>query len=404
MKYDVIIIGGGASGFFTANILMDQAPDLNVLLLEKSNKLLQKVKISGGGRCNVTHHEFNPTHFSKSYPRGKNLLKKNLRAFGAQDMIEWLNAKGIQTKTEEDGRMFPVSNNSQSIIDCLLQVTRHKNFTLCKKSGLTNFEIHDDHIEVCTASQKFETAKLVLSVGSSQSIWKLLSSKGIKIVKPVPSLFTFTLEDHPLKGLEGISVPNAHIKVVGTKLQSSGPLLITHKGLSGPCVLRLSAYGARELAELKYRFRILINFSGFEAEEDVREKITELSLSKKQLIKTPQFGISKRLWERLLDRSSIDPYKPGRDLNKKEKNKLVAELYQGTYSVKGKNTFKEEFVTAGGIDLSEVERASYSLKKLRDVYATGEVLNIDGVTGGFNFQGCWTSGWMAANEILKGYS
>ena len=399
-NYDIIIVGGGASGFFTANILLDKNPSLQVLMLEKTDKLLQKVKISGGGRCNVTHYEFNPTTFSKNYPRGQKLLKKNLRTFGAEEMIEWLSSKGVDTKTEEDGRMFPESNSSQTIIDCLLSVLELEHFTLKKKSPIIDFQVLGDRIQVIGQKEEWTTKKLVLSTGSSKSIWKLLAQKKIRITPPVPSLFTFTLRDHPLKGLEGISITNASIKVASTKLQESGPLLITHKGISGPAVLKLSAFGAKELAAMHYHFTVIINFTGLEKEEEVRSVISELEKSKKLLANESIFGLSKRLWHRILERSDISASKVGIDLSKKEKNKLINELYQGHYIVEGKNTFKEEFVTAGGIDLTEIDRSTYEFKKLPGVYAVGELLDIDGVTGGFNFQGCWTSGWIVGNTSL----
>jgi len=387
MIYDVIIVGGGASGFFASNALLDNNPALKLLMLEKTDKLLQKVKISGGGRCNVTHHDYNPTSFSKSYPRGSKLLKKNLRTFGAEQMIEWLTSKGVATKVEGDGRMFPITNSSQTIIDCYLEVLDHQNFTLIKKCGLVDFQSHDDHLSVKTNQGSWHARHLILAGGSSKALWSLLEQKGIEVIPPTPSLFTFTLKDHPLQGLEGISIPNA--------------LLITHKGISGPAVLRLSAFGARELAEVNYVFEILINFTGLEKEEEVRSALDGLKVSKKRMLNSIHFGLSKRLWERILERANIPSDKPGLELSKKDLNKLITELYQGSYLVQGKNTFKEEFVTAGGVALSEIEKSTYEFKKLPKVYAIGELLDIDGVTGGFNFQGCWTGGWMVASYISR---
>ena len=399
--HDVIIVGGGASGFFTANILLENDPSLKVLILEKTEKTLQKVKISGGGRCNVTHHEMNQTTFSKNYPRGEKILKKNLRSFGAQEMIQWLGSKGVETKTEEDGRMFPLSNSSQTIVDCLKNIINHKNCTLKTKCGLTEFTHLDDRISVETTSEKFSTKHLVFSAGSSKTLWKLLEQKGFKTVSSVPSLFTFNFKNHPLKGLEGISIPNAIVKITGQKIQYQGPLLITHKGASGPAILKLSAYGARILNDLSYNFNLLINFTGEEKEETVREAIAAFQASKKQIGNSPLFGLSKRLWERLVTKAGIPESKLCNELSKKEKNKLIEELYQGSYEVSGKNTFKDEFVTAGGIDLSEVNKQTYELTKFPHVYATGEFLNIDGITGGFNFQACWTSGYLVALDITK---
>lgn len=397
--YDVIIVGGGASGFFTAHVLTELLPDNKVLILEKTDKILQKVKISGGGRCNVTHAEFNQTSFSKSYPRGEKILKKNLRSFGAEEMISWLANKGVKTKTEADGRMFPESNTSETIVNTLKSVLNHKTCALKKKTTFLDFTRDEEHYAVKTNDGELKCKHLVFSAGSSKQLWKLLENKGLKTVPSVPSLFTFSFRNHTLKGLEGISVEKAFVKIVGHKLQHSGPLLITHKGVSGPSVLKLSAYGARILNELNYDFSLLINFTGLEKEQEVRTEINNLSTSKKLISNATLFGLSKRLWERLIHKAGIPEDKSCNELSKKEKNKLFEELYQGEYKVSGKNTFKEEFVTAGGIDLSEINKQTYEMNKLPNVYATGEFLNIDGVTGGFNFQACWTSGYLVANSI-----
>lgn len=397
--YDVVIIGGGASGFFTAHILTELTPDARILILEKTDKILQKVKISGGGRCNVTHSEFNQTTFSKNYPRGEKVLKKNLRIFGAEEMISWLTHKGVETKTEADGRMFPESNSSETIVHTLMSVLDHKTVALKKKTTFLDFTGEKGNYLVKTSQGEINTKHLVFSAGSSKNLWQLLEKRGVKTVPSVPSLFTFSFKNHPLKGLEGVSVEKTSIKIVGHKLQHDGPLLITHKGVSGPAVLKLSAYGARILNEQNYDFSLLINFTGLEKEEEVRAVLNELAISKKLVVNAGLFNLSKRLWERLVQKAEIPASKPCNELSKKEKNKLFEELYQGEYAVSGKNTFKEEFVTAGGIDLSEINKQTYGLSRFPGIYATGEFLDIDGVTGGFNFQACWTSGYLVARSI-----
>jgi len=400
--YDVIIAGGGASGFFTANVLVNSQPNLKILILEKTGKTLSKVLISGGGRCNVTHNQPNQTLFSKHYPRGEKLLKSNLRKFGSLEMTHWLQEKGVELKTEEDNRMFPISNSSKTIVQCLRSVLESRQCTLKLNTAIVDFEETESHISVNTTDNTYQCKHLVLACGSSQSAWKMLQNKGVEITTPVPSLFTFTVKPHPLVGLSGISVAHAEVKIAGTKLKPQyGPLLITHKGFSGPAVLKLSAYAARELNDLQYKFNLLVNFTGLEKETEVREKINEQADSKKQIGNAPLFGLAKRLWVALLEKASIPEDKVWHELSKKNKNKLIEELFQGSYNVTSKNTFKDEFVTAGGIALPEIDKNTYALKKHTGVFATGEFLNIDGVTGGFNFQACWTSGYFVAKSIIN---
>lgn len=399
--YNVIIIGGGASGFFAANLLLEQDPSTKILILEKTGKTLQKVKISGGGRCNVTHNEPNQTSFSKNYPRGQKFLKKALRVFGQQEMINWLNKNGVALKIEEDNRMFPVSNSSQTIIDCFSKVLNAKNCTLKTNQAIHSFEEKDAYVEVCTKQETYQTKNLILAAGSSKDVWELLASKNIKTIAPVPSLFTFKLQNHPMKELSGISLPNVQVKIAGTKLQNSGPWLITHQGMSGPAILKLSAFGARELHEKSYQFSIMINFTGLENWNEVAEGLQEAMRSQKLIANQSVFEIPKRLWHYFITKAEIPEHKKWAELSKKEVNKLTEELFQGTYEVLGKNTFKDEFVTAGGIDLSEIEPSSCRLKKLKNTYAIGEFLNIDGVTGGFNFQSCWTTAFLASKDVLS---
>lgn len=397
--YDVIIIGGGASGFFAANLLIEQNPKTKLLILEKTGKTLQKVKISGGGRCNVTHNEPNQTSFSKHYPRGQKFLKKSLRLFGQAEMIQWLNNNGVDLKTEDDNRMFPQSNSSQTIIDCFNKVLSHRNCELKLNQAITDFTENDHGVDITTKQGSFKTRKLILAAGSSKEVWNLLQSKSIAVTPPVPSLFTFKFKKHPLVDLAGISLPNAQVKIAGTKLQYTGPWLITHHGISGPAVLKLSAFGARVLAEKQYQFSVMINFTGLDKWDNVSMDLQEAMSSQKLISNQTLFDIPKRLWLYFITKCEIPENKKWSELSKKELNKLTEELFQGTYEVSGKNTFKDEFVTAGGIELHEIEQETCRIKKLKHTYSIGEFLNIDGITGGFNFQSCWTTAFLAAKAI-----
>ena len=367
---------------------MDQNPDTKLLILEKTGKTLQKVKISGGGRCNVTHNETSPSAFAKNYPRGENFLKKNLKVFSQLDMINWLKNRNINLKIEQDNRMFPESNDSQTIVDCLSSVLRNKNCTLKINEGLEDFENKETEIVLTTKSNTYSTQKLVLASGSSEGLWKLLETKGLQTISRVPSLFSFKFLHHPMIDLAGVSLPKVSLRVQGTKLTSTGPWLITHQGISGPAVLKLSAFGARALNETQYQFDLAINFSNADTWEEVNQEIKVNQQSQKLIANQTMYEISKRLWSFLLHKSGIDENKKWSEINKKEANKLTEELFQGIYKVNGKNTFKDEFVTAGGLDLNEINTDTCQLKKFPNVYATGEFLNVDGVTGGFNFQNC----------------
>jgi predicted Rossmann fold flavoprotein len=400
MTYDTIIIGGGASGFFLANLICDANADKKVLILEKTGKTLQKVKISGGGRCNVTHNDASISSFAKNYPRGENFLKKGFKHFNQENMIQWLKAKGVELKTEGDNRMFPVSNDSQTIVDCLQNVLKNNKCTLKSNISLEDFEYKDDLITVKTKEQSFNTKNLVFAAGSSESLWQLLEKKGVQTVSRVPSLFSFKLAQHPMLELAGVSVPKVSIRIQGSKLQSTGPWLITHQGISGPAVLKLSAFGARVLAESQYKFDVVLNFSDKNSWDETNQDIYTAMQLHKQVGNHSLYGLPKRLWSFIIARAGVEEDKKWSEFSKKEANKLTEELFQGVYEANGKNTFKDEFVTAGGIDLSELNAENCQIKKLPNVYAVGEFLNIDGVTGGFNFQSCWTSAFLASKELI----
>ena len=403
----LIVIGGGAAGFFCAINAARMNPKAEVVILEKTVKLLSKVKVSGGGRCNVTHACFDISDMANRYPRGKNFVKKSFHGFFTTDTIQWFSERGVQLKTEADGRMFPVTDNSQSIIDCLLneaekfnveirmQVSVEKieksriGFTLHTKSSGRDDILSTDY--VCIASG-----------GSSKDLsYNWLRSLGHKVNKPVPSLFTFNIPDHPIIKLMGVSVEDAEVKINGTKEKQRGPVLITHWGLSGPAVLKLSAWGAVELAERNYDFLITVNWVPPYHESGLREFLInhrEQFASSQMKNKNP-FGLPQRLWDFFLELSGVLNDTRWGNLSSVSMNKLVKNLSSFECRVSGKTTFKEEFVTAGGVSLTEIEHATMMSRIVPGLYFAGEVMDVDGITGGYNFQHAWTSGYLAAKAI-----
>lgn len=401
-KYDIIIIGGGAAGFFTAINIVENNPNLNVAILERGKTVLEKVRISGGGRCNVTHACFVPNDLVKFYPRGERELKGPFNQFCSGDTIEWFEKHGVELKIEEDGRMFPVSDSSETIIDCFMETVKKLKIDVLTNHSVQELYKTETHWKVTTTQDVFTCENVVMATGSNPKIWELLQNLGHSIEEPVPSLFTFNVKDARTKELMGIATP-ATVKVKKSKLEASGPLLITHWGLSGPGILRLSAWGARELADKKYHFAILVNWlhetSFDEAIEVLKESKEENA--KKSVSKYPQFELPKRLWENLVKAAGILEETKWADLNKVQLNALTEQLTNGEYQVNGKSTFKEEFVTAGGIQLKEVNFKTMESKLLPNLYFAGEILNIDAITGGFNFQNAWTGGFIVAESITK---
>ncbi|MGB0430575.1 MAG: NAD(P)/FAD-dependent oxidoreductase [Bacteroidia bacterium] len=397
--YDVIIIGGGAAGFFCAAQIIEQKPNAKVLILERAKDVLQKVKISGGGRCNVTHACWEPNELIKNYPRGSKELLGPFNKFCTGDMVYWLEQNNVETKIEEDGRMFPTSDSSQTIIDCLLGATLKKGVELQCNQNVQSLKKVGDTWSVKTKSSLFKAKTIMIAAGSSKFVWNMLKDLGHQIIEPVPSLFTFNTKDFRLKSLAGLSVAKAELSINGSKLQSQGPLLVTHWGLSGPAILRLSAWGAIELAKLNYKFTLKVNFSGLE-EFQVREQIENLKKGgeKKAISNYPQFQIPKRLWQSIIP-SQLES-KAYKSLDHKEMDQLLDSICQAKFKINGKSTFKDEFVTAGGIELSEVDFRTMESKVLLGLHFGGEVLNIDAITGGFNFQAAWTTGWLAAKGII----
>lgn len=399
----IIIIGGGAAGFFGAIRAAESNPDAKVFILERGKEVLGKVKVSGGGRCNLTHACFAPMDLVKYYPRGSKELLGPFNTFAPADTVEWFEQRGVKTKTEQDGRMFPVTNKSQTIIDCLLSQAQRAGIEILYNQRVWEISppgVHSGKWCVQSTDNRYEADKVLIAAGSSQAIWDMLEKLGISIVEPVPSLFTFNIQDQRIQELPGVSVPMAQVQVVGTRLESSGPVLITHWGLSGPAVLKLSAWGARDLHQLQYRFTIVVNWI-MKAVENCKQELMENkeSCPRRQVVGQPLYSLPSRLWNSLVLASGIGTEKRWADVGKKEMHALAEQLTSGKYSVSGKSTFKEEFVTAGGVDLKEVNFKTFESKKFPGLYFAGEVLNIDAVTGGFNFQAAWTGGWIAGSAM-----
>jgi len=394
----VIIIGGGASGFFTAANIDTKLYD--VTILEQNSDVLQKVKISGGGRCNVSHACFDPRELVQFYPRGNKELLSVFTKFQPGDTMNWYEEHGVALKIEDDNRIFPESNSSQSIIDCLVNECRKKNVKILTKQTVTEILPQENGYKIHTTDQNYFADYVVFSTGSSPKAFKILEKLGHQIIAPVPSLFTFNIKNEILKDLMGTSFQYVNIEIPKLNLEESGSLLITHWGLSGPAILKLSAWGARELAALKYQFEIIVNFIGT-ASEDALEIFRNFKENepKKSIGQAKIFDITNRFWQRILFVSGIDTAKQIANINNKEMQKIIENLCCCRMNVTGKSTFKEEFVTAGGVDLKEMDFKTMKSKKLPNFYISGEVLNIDAVTGGFNFQACWSEGWLIAQDL-----
>ena len=399
-NFDIIIVGGGAAGFFTAINIVEKNPKLKVAILERGAEVLQKVRISGGGRCNVTHACFEPNELVKYYPRGEKELRGPFHQFCSGDTIEWFEKHGVELKIEDDGRMFPVSNSSQTIIECFLTATQKLGIEVLTGQSVQSIFKKDNLWKIETQNENYLAEKLILATGSNPKIWEMLQTYGHAIVSPVPSLFTFNIKDPRIKELPGVAA-QVTVKVKDTKLTSTGPLLITHWGMSGPAVLKLSAWGARILHDKNYQFTIFVNWLN-DVETSEAEKILKdlkQEHAKKAVSKKSHFDFPNRLWESLVLASGIEAETKWADLSKAQLQNLSNQLTNGTFQVNGKSTFKEEFVTAGGIDLKEVNFKTMESKLHENLYFAGEIVNIDAITGGFNFQNAWTSGFILANSI-----
>lgn len=402
----IAVIGGGAAGFMAAISAKAHRPDAEVLLLEKSDKWLAKVRISGGGRCNVTHLCTEPRKLARNYPRGESFLRKVFTVWGQPQAVEWFAALGVQLKVEKDGRMFPVTDDSATVIDALMAAARRAGVVTKLHIPVTHLKRADDRWVLTTAEGVLEADRVVVATGGSPKLEGLdwLAAFGHEVVPPVPSLFTFNLPDDPIRELMGVVAPNVRLRIAGSKLESTGPLLITHWGLSGPAVLRLSAFGARLLHDMKYDYTVLIDWLGAMGEVEARERLSSEASAhpNRQLTNGEGFGLPARLWAYLIARAGLPPSKPLGELGKKGMDRLLDVLTNDRYVARGKTTFKEEFVTAGGIALHQVDPLTMESRAVPGLHFAGEVLDIDGITGGFNFQAAWSTGWLAGKGAAGG--
>ncbi len=396
----VAIIGGGAAGFFAAISSKLHHRDAEVTIFEKGNKLLAKVKVSGGGRCNVTHNCLSISELSRYYPRGEKFLKKAFHQFNVTHTIDWFESRGVKLKAEADGRMFPVTDDSQTIIDCLLNEVRRLGIAIQTTQYITSLKGLEKGIELqINKTEKVKYDAVIVATGGSPKREGLewLAELWHKIEPPVPSLFTFNMPKEPIRSLMGLSVSKVALKVQGTKLKQTGPLLITHWGMSGPAVLKTSAWGARVLEQLGYNFNVHINWLGESNEKEVVELIEDMKANhhKRMVVNKNVFGLPARLWEFLLQKIELRADITWGEMGQKGLNKLINILINDSYAVQGKTTFKEEFVTCGGVALSDIQSETMQSRIVPNLYFAGEVMDIDGVTGGFNFQAAWTTGWIA---------
>ena len=406
-KIQIAVIGGGAAGFFAGiNCAEKLSSRGQITLFEATPHLLSKVKISGGGRCNVTHACFEPDQLIKNYPRGGRELLGAFHRFQPRDTLAWFNAHGVETKTEEDGRMFPTSDNSESIVNALTEAAQKNNVDIKTQKGVKNVQFKDKKFFVTLSSGEIELYdKVIVATGGNKSSGGLAiaESFGHSIIPPVPSLFTFHIEDTRLTDLTGLSIEKVKVQAIGTKLITEGPLLLTHWGMSGPAILKLSAWGARHFAECNYQFSIQINWipeSSLTALHKIFNDI-RVAEARKQIATFSPLPIPQRLWERLIRAAEINPTTPWAHINNQQLDKFSKQLTQAEFKVTGKSMFKDEFVTCGGVKLSEVNFKTMESRKQPGLFFAGEVLDIDGVTGGFNFQNAWTTGWLAGQAAAQ---
>ncbi len=424
--YDVLIIGGGAAGFFAAIHIAETNPTLSIAILERGKDVLGKVKVSGGGRCNVTHAAFDPSELVKNYPRGEKELLGPFHTYSTGDTMAFFEKRGIPLKIEEDGRMFPVSNTSQTIVDCFLNETERLGIKVFRHSAVTRLkkitaEKNKSAWEVTSIKHTYRAQKLLVATGSSPKMWEQLAGLGHSITSPVPSLFTFNIKDDRINGIPGVST-NTHIEVLAKRafnpkitiqlksraadkvlLESSGPTLVTHWGLSGPAVLKLSAWGANLLNEYGYQFRIRVNWLPDFNKGSVVSYLKEIKEveAKKTVLRTKAVDVPRRLWTNLVREAGLVETTRWADVTKIQLQALADQLTDCEFKVNGKSTFKEEFVTAGGVDLKEINFKTFESKIHPNLYFAGEVINIDAITGGFNFQNAWTGAYIAAMAIAN---
>ncbi|WP_210488817.1 NAD(P)/FAD-dependent oxidoreductase [Rufibacter aurantiacus] len=411
MQETVVIIGGGAAGFFGAITCAEANPHLRVILLEKTTKLLSKVRVSGGGRCNVTHACFQSSAFSLHYPRGQKALKKLLPSFGAQDTVTWFENRGVKLKTEADGRMFPQSNSSETIVDCLVQSARKAGVEIRTGLGVNEIQVQEESPPQkkfalqLSNGESITASRILVATGGNPKPenYGWLLKLGHTIESPVPSLFTLNVPSSPFKDLQGVSVPKAKVKLTGQKLETEGPLLITHWGLSGPAVLRFSAWGAKVMHGLAYTGTALVNWVPDFTEDQVRQQILQQRQNspRKTVFTNALFNLPNRLWQRLCELAEVPETVKWSELAGKAQNKLIELLLRTPFEVKGKTTFKEEFVTCGGIKLEDLHLERMESRLVPGLFFAGEVVDIDGITGGFNFQAAWTGGFLAGKAMAQ---
>jgi hypothetical protein len=408
LSKNILIIGGGAAGFFAAINCARLNPGYNITILEKSSTLLNKVKISGGGRCNVTHACFDARELVKNYPRGEKQLLGPFTRFNPSNTIDWFKERGVQIKREDDGRMFPSTDSSQTIIDCFMTEAKRLGVKILLRVGVDELHKAGDKWNIITSDgEKLIADAVVVTTGSSHQVWQMLEKLGHKIVTPVPSLFTFNIKDERIKGLEGLSMPTAAVRIINATTRyvaAPAPLLITHWGMSGPAILKLSAFAARELAALSYKFELEVNWlnKDFNAIKEALKQFKQAN-PKKNVLANPLFAIPKRLWEKLSS-SAVGDSAAGlkcnyADLSNLQLDNLARSLTASRFLVSGKSTFKDEFVTSGGVDLSEIDFKTMQRRKVTNLYFAGEVLDIDAITGGFNFQAAWTTAFIVSQTI-----
>lgn len=401
---NIVVVGGGAAGFFAAITAAQANPSATVRLLEKSRQLLSKVRISGGGRCNVTHSCFEPAALVQNYPRGLKALRGPFTRFQPRDTINWFESRGVNLKTEADGRMFPTTDSSQTIIDCLVREAKEANVSIETEMTISEIQKRGSGFTLQIADKPtIQCDRVLLATGSTRSTFRWLEALGHTIVPPVPSLFTFNIATAGLKELAGISVKKATLKIANTLLEQTGPLLITHWGFSGPAALKLSAWGARILHDTGYKAELVINWIPDIAVDSARNALEQLRSShpRKQLSSITLFDLPSNLWKALMARADINETARFADLSNKEILSFVELLRSDRYEINGQTTYKEEFVTCGGVLLDEVQFKTMESKKVPGLFFAGEILDIDGVTGGFNFQNAWTTGWIAGQAIAQ---
>lgn len=399
-----VIVGGGAAGFFAAIACAEANPFSKVIILEKTPSVLGKVKISGGGRCNVTHACFNPDELVEFYPRGSKELLGPFYRFSTADTMEWFSDRGVELKIEDDNRVFPVTDDSQTIVDCLVEFAERAGVDIRTRTGVEGIEKDGDKWLVKLESKEvMEADKVLIATGGSKKMWDSLKKLGHRIVQPVPSLFTFNIKDPRINGLAGVSVPNVSLSLPAFDLEADGPLLVTHWGLSGPAILRLSAWGARDLHSTSYRFILRVNFVPQLDDETLLEVMNDFrkdpDQQRKRIHSNALFNLPLRLWKNICTSAKIPENSTWSDVSKPLLRKFVTQLSAAEFVVSGKSTFKEEFVTAGGVDLGQIDFRTFSSKLHDNLFLAGEVLDIDAITGGFNFQAAWTGGWIGGHAL-----